>query len=91
MAKTFTITLPDNLEQALNAQAERLNQAPEEIVLQALLKQLEFLNQSTLVKSTETDPLLRLIGSINVDIPELAENHDYYIGKALHQDLKLNE
>lgn len=91
MAKTFTITLPDNLEQALNAQAERLNQAPEEIVLQALLKQLEFLNQSTLVKSTETDPLLRLIGSIDVDIPELAENHDYYIGKALHQDLKLNE
>jgi len=91
MAKTFTITLPDNLEQALNAQAERLNQAPEEIVLQALLKQLEFLNQSVLVKSTETDPLLRLIGSINVDIPDLAENHDYYIGKALHQDLKLNE
>lgn len=91
MAKTFTITLPDNLEQALNAQAERLNQAPEEIVLQALLKQLEFLNQSALVKSTETDPLLRLIGSINVDIPDLAENHDYYIGKALHQDLKLNE
>jgi len=91
MAKTFTITLPDNLEQALNAQAERLNQAPEEIVLQALLKQLEFLNQSALVKSTETDPLLRLIGSIDVDIPELAENHDYYIGKALHQDLKLNE
>jgi len=91
MAKTFTITLPDNLEQALNAQAERLNQAPEEIVLQALLKQLEFLNQSALVKSTETDPLLRLIGSINVDIPDLAENHDYYIGKTLHQDLKLNE
>ena len=91
MAKTFTITLPDNLEQALNAQAERLNQAPEEIVLQALLKQLEFLNQSVLVKSTETDPLLRLIGSINVDIPDLAENHDYYIGKTLHQDLKLNE
>jgi hypothetical protein len=91
MAKTFTITLPDNLEQALNIQAERLNQAPEEIVLQALLKQLEFLNQSTLLKSTETDPLLKLIGSINVDIPELAENHDYYIGKALHQDSKLNE
>ncbi len=91
MAKTFTINLPDNLEQALNAQAERLNQAPEEIVLQALLKQLEFLNQSTLVKSSEADPLLRLIGSINVGIPDLAENHDYYIGKALYQDSKLNE
>jgi len=80
MAKTFTITLPDNLEKALNAQA-----------LQALLKQLEFLNQSTLIKSIETDPLLRLIGSINVDIPKLAENHDYYIGKALHQDLNWDE
>lgn len=91
MAKTFTITLPDNLEKALNAQAERLNKAPEEIVLQALLKQLGFLNQSTLIKSIETDPLLRLIGSINVDIPKLAENHDYYIGKALHQDLNWDE
>ena len=91
MAKTFTITLPDNLEKALNAQAERLNKAPEEIVLQALLKQLEFLNQSTLIKSIETDPLLRLIGSINVDISKLAENHDYYIGRALHQDLNWDE
>ncbi len=40
MAKTFTINLPDDLEQALTAQAERLNQSPEEIVLQALSHQL---------------------------------------------------
>ena len=76
MAKTLTITLPDNLDQALTAQSQRLNQSPEVIVVQALTKQLTFLAQAS-VQTVETDPLLRLIGSLNVDIPDLAENHDH--------------
>lgn len=40
MAKTFVITLPDDLEQALAAQAERLNKSPKEVVLQVLSQQL---------------------------------------------------
>jgi hypothetical protein len=36
----------------------------------------------------ETDPLLRLIGSIDVDIPDLAENCDRYIGQDLYQKLR---
>lgn len=87
MAKTLTITLPDNLDQALTAQSQRLNQSPEVIVVQALTKQLTFLAQAS-VQTVETDPLLRLIGSLNVDIPDLAENHDHYIGQDLYQELK---
>ncbi|AFZ02272.1 hypothetical protein [Calothrix sp. PCC 6303] len=34
-------------------------------------------------RRVEKDPLLKLIGSISVDIPDLAENHDYYIGQTL--------
>ena len=90
MAKTFTIILPDNLEQALTTHAERLNQAPEEIVLQALTKQLTALSQVNSVQTVETDPLLRLIGSLNVNIPDLAENCDRYIGQDLYQELKGN-
>lgn len=91
MVKTFTITVPDDLEQALTAQAERLNKSPEEIVLQLLSQQLIALLQANSAQSVETDPLLRLIGSLNIDVPDLAENHDDYIGQALNQELKGNE
>ncbi|MEH2248395.1 hypothetical protein [Nostoc sp.] len=40
MAQTFLITLADDLEQALNAQAKRLNKSLEEVVLQVLSQQL---------------------------------------------------
>jgi hypothetical protein len=88
MAKTFVITLPDDLEQALTTQAERLNKSPEEVVLQVLSQELTNLAQCETIQKTETDPLLRLIGSLSMDIPDLAENHDYYIGQALYQELK---
>ncbi|PZV12510.1 MAG: hypothetical protein DCF20_17445 [Pseudanabaena sp.] len=90
MAKTLMITLPDNLDQALTAQAQRLNQSPEAIVVQALTKQLTFLSQVTSLQTVETDPLLKLIGSLNVDIPDLAENHDHYIGQYLYQELQVD-
>ena len=91
MAKRFTITLSDDLEQALTAQAERLNKSLEEIVLQVLSQQLTTLLPSNSVPKVETDPLLRLIGSLSIDIPDLAENHDYYIGQSLCQELKSDE
>jgi len=91
MAKTFTITMPDDLEQALTAQAELLNKSPEEVVLQVLSQQLTTLLQSNLVHEVKADPLLQLIGSLSVDISDLAENHDYYIGQSLYQELKGNE
>lgn len=91
MTKTLTITLPNDLEQALTAQAERLNTSIEEAVLQVLSQQLPILLQPTSEQPVETDPLLRLIGSLNVNVPDLAENHDYYIGQALYQELKKHE
>jgi len=90
MAKTLTITLPDNLEEELTAQATRLNQSPEAILLQALTRQLKILAQVSLLPVIETDPLLRLIGSIDVDIPDLAENCDRYIGQDLYQELQVD-
>ena len=91
MAKIFKITLSDDLEQALTAQAERLNKSLEEIVLQVLSQQLTTLLPSNSVPKVEADPLIRLIGSLTIDVPDLAENHDYYIGQALFQELKGDE
>jgi hypothetical protein len=87
MAKTFEITLPDDLEQALTTQAKRLNKSPEETMLELLSQQLTNPSEIEGVQQSETDPLLKLIGSISVDIPDLAENHDYYIGQALYREL----
>jgi hypothetical protein len=83
MPKTFEIPLPDDLEEALTTQAKRLNKSPEETMLQLLSQQLTNPSEIEGVQQTETDPLLKLIGSISVDIPDLAENHDYYIGQTL--------
>lgn len=90
MAKTLTITLPDNLDKALMDQSQRLNQSPEAIVVHALTKQLTFLSQANSLQTVETDPLLRLIGSIDVDMPDLAENCDRYIGQDLYQELQVD-
>ena len=91
MAKTLVINLPDDLEQALTAQAEQLNQSPEEVALQMLSQQLAARPQPQTAQSSEDDSLLRLIGSLHVDIPDLAENHDYYIGQALYLELAGDE
>jgi hypothetical protein len=91
MTKTLVITLPDYLEQALTAQAKQLNQSPEELILQVLSQQVTAQPQPPTAQSTEIDPLLPLIGSLTVDIPDLAENHDYYIGQALLRELKPTE
>lgn len=88
MAKTFIITLPDDLEQALTIQAENQNKSPEEIMLQVLSEKLTDSSRLEDPQESEADPLLSLIGSFSVDIPDLAENHDYYIGQALYQELK---
>jgi hypothetical protein len=88
MAKTFIITLSDDLEQALTTQAECSNRSPEEIMLQLLSEQLTSLPKLGAVQRTEADPLLQLIGSLSADVSDLAENHDYYVGQALHRELK---
>ena len=92
MAKTLIITLPDNLEQQLNAKAKLLNKTPEELILvsisQVLAEKLTTLSFE--VEQIETDPLIRLIGSLHSEVTDLAENHDYYIGQALYSELIQN-
>ena len=87
MTKTFVINLPDDLEQALNIQAKQQSKSPEEIMLQVLSEKLTDPSRLEYKQETETDPLLKLIGSLSVENHDLAENHDYYIGQSLHQEL----
>jgi hypothetical protein len=60
---------------------------------------LQTLKQNTLMTSDRSepidhlanDPLFKLVGCIHSDIPDLADNHDYYIGQALYEEMRRNE
>ena len=92
MAKTLTIQIPDDLEQALTLQAQRLNKSPEDVVVELLSRQLPPLPQPQAEAQTADDPLLKLLGSIHLEgISDLGENHDYYIGQALYRELHPDE
>ena len=92
MSKTLTIQIPDDLEQALTLQAQRLNKSPEDVVVELLSRQLPSLPQPQAETQTEDDPLLKLIGSIHLEgISDLGENHDHYIGQALYRELHPDE
>jgi hypothetical protein len=81
MTKMLTIALPDDLEQALSVQAQLLQKSPEELVVQVLSQQLTLTQAESQLAEDPSDPLLKLIGSIHSDIPDVAENHDHYIGQ----------
>ena len=85
MSKTITITLPDRLEQAITQARQDTQTTEEQMILQLLSQQL------TPLPDPATDPLLKLIGCINSDITDVAENHDYYIGQALYEELHPHE
>ena len=87
MSKTITITLPDHLEQALSRAQQQTHQSVEETILQ-LLTQL--LTPAT-APDLENDPLIALFGSIQSDIPDLADRHDDYLGQALDEEMHHNE
>ncbi|MEB3210317.1 MAG: hypothetical protein VKL39_03150 [Leptolyngbyaceae bacterium] len=86
MSKTLTITLPDDLEQALTQAAAQANQSTEEAALQLLTHALTS-NRLLKAELEEADPLMALFGCIQSDIPDLADNHDYYIGQALREEM----
>jgi hypothetical protein len=87
MSTTYTITLPDNLEQALSQTLTQTQQTPEETILQLLTQSLI----PAIEPDLANDPLFKLIGCIDSDIPDIAENHDHYIGQALYEEMHRNE
>ncbi|OLP19391.1 hypothetical protein BST81_06505 [Leptolyngbya sp. 'hensonii'] len=82
----ITIDLPEALQQTLIHQAAQNQTTPEQIILATLTQ--KFLPQS--VPDLANDPLFQLAGSITSNIPDLAENHDYYIGQALYEEMNRN-
>ncbi|MDX2231855.1 MAG: hypothetical protein NW220_19635 [Leptolyngbyaceae cyanobacterium bins.349] len=85
MAKSLTIQIPDELEQKLERQAEKLQVSVEDFVLQSLVKSVET------EYLPENDPILALAGTLHLGTTDLSQNHDRYISEALAKDLSPNE
>ena len=75
------ITLPPTIENKLLSHAQRLNISLESLVLKSLEK------TAAQIPDLDNDPLIALFGSIHSDIPDLAENHDFYLGQTIARDL----
>jgi hypothetical protein len=39
------------------------------------------------ISSLDNDPLFQLAGCITTDLTDVADNHDYYIGQALYEEM----
>jgi hypothetical protein len=81
----LTITLPADLQEKLTARAALLNVSLESLVIQYLEKTAQ---QAYPIKN---DPLIALFGTIKSDVPDLADNHDDYLGQALHKEMNVAE
>jgi hypothetical protein len=82
----ITIDLPELLQQSLLSQAAQTQTTPEQLILATLTQ--KFLPPSA--PDLTNDPLFQLAGTITSNIPDIAENHDYYIGQALYEEMNRN-
>jgi len=80
MTKTLVIKLPDELEQQLIEQANKLNVSLETLVVQSLA------NVVSVPTKQESDPLLPLLGTLRATVPDVGENHDRYLVNAWQQE-----
>jgi hypothetical protein len=70
----LTLQLPDDVYAPLLDRAQRAGKSPEAVAADFV---------STCVSSSESDPLIALLGSIDSDLTDVAERHDEYIGAEL--------
>lgn len=71
MAKTLTIQFSDDLERQLSAQAEQLNLSLEDFIMQSLAQS----------DTSESDPILPLLGTLRFELSDLGKNHDKYLSQ----------
>jgi len=79
MPKVLSIELPDEAYDALQKLSQEFGVPAEQLASSWLTKQIQH---------AVNDPLAKWIGAIETGIPDWAERHDEFIGKALIQELR---
>lgn len=80
MTHSLTLEVPENIYQSLAEKASKNGKKIEEIALEKLADG----DGSSIVE----DPFDKFIGAFESGIPDLAANHDKYIGEALIRELR---
>jgi len=86
MSQTLVLEIPDATWAELQRSAQVRHQRPEDLALTLLQDRF-----AELPESVESDPLIRLFGSIHSDLTDVAERHDEYIGASLFRSLRNSE
>jgi hypothetical protein len=85
MSNMVVLEVPQELYEALQAQAQKKGQEPDTLAIEWLT---EAIQQASAI---EDDALIQLFGTIESDIPDIAERHDDYIGRELVHKLRDHE
>jgi hypothetical protein len=80
----ITIDLPPTLQSQLSEQATQLNIPLEALILQVIHQYVQTPQPHL---DPNYDPITPLIGTLDLGTTDLGENHDYYIGQSLMEDL----
>ena len=73
MSHTLTIAVSDEAYEELVCIGSKKSQAPEKVA-------------SEILNDLLPDPLLKLMGTIDSPVPDVAERHDQYIGEGIYAD-----
>jgi len=82
MSNTAALEVPQELYEALQAQAQKKGQEPDTLAIEWLTQAIQ---QASAI---EDDPLIQLFGTLESDITDIAEQHDDYIGRELVHKLR---
>lgn len=78
MPHTLLLELPEDIYEALVRTAEQTGLPVEEWAIERLTAESQRLAD---------DPFEKFIGAISSDVPDWADNHDYYIGRSLTEEI----
>ena len=82
MSRIITLEIPEETYEAIEMQAESKGLEPVQIVMEWLS---EAIRQAQIAAE---DPLEALIGTLECEVTDVAEHHDYYVGQALAKELR---
>ena len=81
MSRTITLEIPEETYEAIEMQAETKGVKPAQMIV-------EWLSEAIRQTQIAEDPLEALIGTLECQVTDVAEHHDYYVGQALAKELR---
>jgi hypothetical protein len=85
MSQTVALHIPKELYEALRTEAAKKGRTPDALVVEWLAEAIRAANR------IEADPLVKLFGTLESDVTNIADRHDDYIGLSVARELRDNE